>query len=174
MSLDSLSLEARVLYTGFCLFLLIGSATSIWLYADDGHGLSPAKTTQYYLGEAPRSAGAASPAGGPALDIPQESIAVAKDARAVVETFHFHLFSVPVCLLIVGHLFMMTSWSTRRKVIVIAIGSLATLFHLVGPPLVRFVSSSFSLLFIVSAILMTLTWALMLTAPLIEMWRRRP
>jgi hypothetical protein len=173
MSLDSLSLEARVLYTGFCLFLLIGSATSIWLYSDDGHGLSPANTTQYYLGNAGDAAPAPREHGGPALDIPQENIVVAKDARAVVETFHFHLFSVPVCLLIVGHLFMMTSWTTRKKVIVIAIGSFATLFHLVGPPLVRFVWSGFSIAFVISAILMTLTWALMLIAPLVEMWRRK-
>lgn len=182
MGIDRLSLEARVLYTAFCLFLLLGLASSAWLYLDDGLGLSSGAVTRYYLGDdahPPTSAPPPSPAtSGPALDLPDEVLDVAagdgmrleKPARQVMETFHFHLFSVPVCLLIVGHLFMMCGLSTRKKVTLLVLASVFTLLHLVGPLLVRFGSPAFSPLFVVSALGMTMLWAVLLVWPLVEMW----
>jgi hypothetical protein len=183
--LSVLSLEARVLYSAFIAFLLVGVWTAAWLWHDDGLGVSPAAARAYYLGEAGAPLGdapvAAPPAdtGGPALDLPPEAarqgeLRVAKSARQVIETFHFHMFSVPVCLLIVGHLFMMCRWSTRSKVMVLALASLATLAHLFGPVLVRFASGAFAALFVASALAMTALWTLMLLVPLVEMWRPSP
>jgi hypothetical protein len=186
MGLDRLSLEARVLYTAFCLFLLVGMASSAWLYVDDGLGLRSSDVTRYYRGDDASAAKSAFPAsapaseGGPALDLPPddsappEGLRLEKPARQVMETFHFHLFSVPVCLLIVGHIFMMSAMSTRKKVGILVVASVLTLLHLMGPLLVRFGSSSFSPVFIASAVGMTLVWSLMLVVPLVQMWMTPP
>src|SRR5687767_12530762 len=128
-SLERLSLEARILYTGFSLFLLIGFFTSFWLYADDDFGLSSENVVRYYHGD-PEDAGAP--------DVPVEKMRFAKPPRQVMETFHFHIFSVPVCLLIVAHLFMMSGLATKTKAGIIAVSTVVTLVHVLLPPLIRF------------------------------------
>src|SRR5690348_5792920 len=116
--LSRISLEARLVYSAFCLFMLLGYATSAWFYLDDHLGVSAEATRAYYLGAADAPPPAAQ---GPAVDLPGEetgpaegaaAMQFAKSPRQVMETFHFHLFSVSVCLLIVAHLFMMCALST--------------------------------------------------------------
>ncbi|ATB34129.1 hypothetical protein [Melittangium boletus] len=176
-----LSLEARVLYTGFLLFLVLGFVSSAWLYADSFGGLSGRGSAEYYRGStAPTPAPvAADDAGGPALELPDEGPApeplrLEKPARQVMETFHFHLFTVPVVLLIVGHLFMLTSLSVRLKVGVITEASVATFIHLLAPLLVRFGGAHWGWLMPVSVVGAALGWLPMLVWPLWEMWRPVP
>ncbi|HEX8435788.1 hypothetical protein, partial [Archangium sp.] len=119
------------------------------------------------------------PAEGPALELPGEAPAAApmrleKPARQVMETFHFHLFTVPVVLLIVGHLFMLTALSTRLKVGVITLASVTTFVHLLAPLLVRFVGPQWGWLMPVSVVGATVGWLPMLLWPLWEMWRPMP
>jgi hypothetical protein len=182
-----LSLEARVLYTGFLLFLVLGFVSSVWLYADSFGDLSGRSTAEYYRGGAAAAAPEtrADAAGGPALELPSdgpvlelpgETAAAApmrleKPARQVMETFHFHLFTVPVVLLIVGHLFMLTALSTRLKVGVIAVASVTTFVHLLAPLLVRFVGPRWGWLMPVSVVGAAVGWLPMLVWPLWEMWR---
>ena len=176
-----LSLEARVLYTGFLLFLVLGFVSSAWLYADSFGGLSGRGTAEYYRGGtalAP-APGTADEADGPALELPDEGavpepLRLEKPARQVMETFHFHLFTVPVVLLIVGHLFMLTSLSVRLKVGVITEASVATFIHLLAPLLVRFVGPQWGWLMPVSVVGAALGWLPMLVWPLWEMWRPVP
>ncbi len=172
--IERLSLEARLLYTGFLGFLLVGLATSAWLYRDSFGGLGAADASRYFLGE--EAALAKLPPGGPALELPEEEpahLTLEKSERQVMETFHFHLFTVPVVLLIVGHLFMLTALSTRRKAAVIVFATLATLLHLLAPLLVRFGGASFGGLMPLSALLAALGWLPMCAWPLWEMWRPR-
>ena len=115
--ISRLSLEARVLYTGFLAFLALGFASSLWLYSDSFGGLSAHGAAEYYRGgAAPAAPATPEPSGGPALNLPPDGPALdlpgeapasaplrlEKPARQVMETFHFHLFTVPVVLLIVG------------------------------------------------------------------------
>ncbi len=174
-----LSLEARVLYTGFLGFLLAGFVSSAWLYRDSFGGLGAQGAVDYYRGgSAPvPEAAPADTAGGPALELPDEAAApaaplrVEKPARQVMETFHFHLFTVPVVLLIVGHLFMLTGLSLRLKVAVIAEASLATFLHLLAPLLVRFSGPQWGWLLPVSVVGAALGWLPLLVWPRGEMWR---
>jgi hypothetical protein len=172
-SLERLSLEARIVYTGFAVFLLIGYATSAWLWIDDELGVSAQSAQRYYLGE---NQAAKVSETNDAFEIPpeleeREQMRFAKSPRQVMETFHFHMFSVPVCLLIVAHLFMMSGMSTKPKAAIIAFSTATTLLHVVLPPLVRFVSPGFAVLFFPSAAAMALTWTFMTVAPIWEMWR---
>jgi hypothetical protein len=172
-SLDRLSLEARLVYTVFCLFMLVGYATSVWFYLDDELGTSASEAERYYLGEAV-AAIEAPDTSGPDLDIPEDTgMRLAKPARQVMETFHFHLFSVPICLLIVAHIFMMGRESTRTKVLIIGVASASTMIHLLTPPLIRFASPGFAFLMFPSAVLMTASWLYMTASPVIQMWRLR-
>jgi hypothetical protein len=170
-SLERLSLEARIVYTSFALFLLIGYATSAWLYLDDDFGVSGKNAETYYLGEA--AAPLSETPGNIELpsDLPATPMRFQKPPRQVMETFHFHMFSVPVCLLIVAHLFMMSAFSTRTKAAIIGVSTVATLFHVLLPPLIRFVSPGFAPLFFPSALLMAVSWTFMTVEPVIEMWR---
>lgn len=168
-----LSVEARVVYTAFCIFMLLGYFTSAWLYLDDDLGTAPADTARYYLGEDVESE--ATGDDGPTLDLPDEdlpdeALRLEKPARQVMETFHFHLFSMPVCLLIVAHIFMMCGVSTRHKVVWIGAASLSTFVHLVTPVLVRFASDGFAFLMFPSAVLMGVSWLYLTLRPVGEMW----
>jgi hypothetical protein len=177
-----LSLEARVLYTGFLLFLLLGMISSVWLYQDSFGGLSGQSAAEYYRGStAPAQAPPAKEGqgAGPALELPGEAADTApmrleKPARQVMETFHFHLFTVPVVLLIVGHLFMLTSLATRVKVGIIILATVATFVHLLAPLLVRFVSPGWGWLMPVSVVAAALGWLPLLVWPLWELWRPIP
>jgi hypothetical protein len=176
-SLERLSLEARIVYSFFLLFLLIGGASSVWLWIDDDLGASSAGARRYYLGDpAPAPAATEDPLGGPELDLPEMAapLRLAKEPRQIMETFHFHLFSVSVCYLIVAHLFMMCSLATRTKALVIAAGGAATLLHLLAPPAIRFLSDRAAALMFPSALVMTLAWLWMTVQPLAEMWIRIP
>ena len=175
--IDRLSLEARVLYTGFLGFILVGLVSSVWLYADSFGDLSAARAREYYRGASEPGPAPEPAVGGPELDLPRERAAAAgairleKPARQVMETFHFHLFTVPVVLLIVGHLFMLTSISTRAKVVVISVASVATLAHLLAPLIVRFGSAAWAPLMPLSVVAAAAGWLPMLVWPIWEMWR---
>ncbi len=175
--LDRLSREARVVYTGFCLFLLAGYGTSVWFYLDDDLGVTPAATEAYYLGSAPGAATSEALAGGPALDLPPPTttepareMRFEKPPRQVMETFHFHLFSVPIVLLIIAHIFMMCRLRAGVKIGVIVGAHVGTFVHLAAPPLVRFASESFAFLMFPSAVVMTVTWVWMTAWPVYDMW----
>jgi hypothetical protein len=180
--IDRLSLEARVLYTGFLLFLLLGFLSSAWLYRDSFGALTAEGAETYYRGGGEQAEPAAAPEGegsGPALELPEEETAagasermrIEKPARQVIETFHFHLFTVPVVLLIVGHLFMLTSLKTGLKTWVIAIASVATFVHLLAPLAVRFGSPGWAWLMPSSVVVAAVGWLPMLIWPLWELWR---
>ncbi len=181
--LQRLSLEARLIYTAFSLFMLLGYASSVWLYADDAMGLGPEGARTYYLGEKPAQPdGADSEASdGPELDLDglmedtapdaHAGMRFEKPARQVVETFHFHLFSMSVCYVIIAHIFMMGSWSRRLRVGLIVVSGVATLVHVLAPVLIRFVSDAMAGLMGPSAVLLGLTWLIMTLQPVWEMWR---
>lgn len=170
MSIERLSREARLIYSSFCVFMLLGYASNVWLYLDDGLDPKPSSAVRYYLGDPePTSAG-------PDIAMPSDmgapELRFRKPARQVLETFHFHLFSMSVCLMIIAHIFMMCRVSSRLKLWTIAIGSVATLLHLCTPVLIRFVSPHFATLMFPTSIIMTMAWLIMTLRPLFDMWRR--
>lgn len=190
--LQQLSLEARLLYAGFCVFMLFGVWTSAWLAHDDGFGTDSATVVRYYRGDdavtsattTPTPTPAPAATDGPAIALPDDVVTddahgplhVEKSARQVMETFHFHSFTMPVVLLIVGHIFMMCAVSMGRKVAVLVVASLSTLLHLLLPVVVRFAGAAVAhvgaALFVPTAVLMLITWTVMLVRPLVELARR--
>ncbi|MCA9555530.1 MAG: hypothetical protein KC933_36210 [Myxococcales bacterium] len=186
--LERLSLEARIIYTLFAGFMILGYVSSGWLYLDDDLDLGAERARVYYLGQpaptAPAPAAAPADDDGPDLDLPDEAalerapephaaggMRFEKPARQVMETFHFHLFSMSVCWVIIAHIFMMGGAARGPKLALIGISGVATVVHLLTPVLIRFASPDFAFLMGPGAALMALTWTWMTVQPVYEMWR---
>src|SRR5258706_15738734 len=114
----------------------------------------------YYAGDpsAPAPAPAAAPApGGPRIELPDEPAAaparqltVAVTYRKLLEVTHFHLFTVPVFLLIIAHLFMLTGLSPTAKAAWITGGWLSALAHLAAPWIIHYCGAAWSWLYAAS------------------------
>jgi hypothetical protein len=173
----NLSREAKLVYTGFALFSLLGLASSLLLYEDM---VGDVGARGYYAGEAAtvaRSAPSPSPSDGPRLELPLEPrrpLKVAMPYRKLLEVTHFHLFTVPVFLLIVAHLFMLTGLSSSAKAAWIIGGWAAALLHLAAPWLVRYGPAGGGWIYALSGTAMAVTTTMLTVYPIVVMWRGGP
>jgi hypothetical protein len=176
----NLSREAKLVYTGFGLFSILAIAVSMMFY-EDLVGPRTAGVTGYYAGVSRRAADdkAAGPAAGPKIELPDEAaatseqITVAVTYRKLLEVTHFHLFTVPVFLLIIAHLFMLTGLSSTAKTAWIATGWLSALVHLAAPWLIRYGGAAWSFTYPTSGAVMGLALTVMTVYPIVVMWLPR-
>jgi hypothetical protein len=177
----NLSREAKLVYSGFGLFALLALGVSMLFY-EDLVGTHNAGVASYYAG-APRNATPVvkvAPAGdGPKIELPPdepataaegERITVAVSYRKLLEVTHFHLFTVPVFILIIAHLFMLTGLSSAAKTAWIVCGWLASLLHLAAPWLIRYAGVGWTVLYPLSGAAMALSLTVMTVYPLVMMW----
>jgi hypothetical protein len=179
--LRALPLPARFVYSVFNLFSLIALAETAWLGADMV-GASLGGVESYYAGKSslpPSAAQAAPPAGGPVIELPEEPLTAEAEPmplRKLLEVTHFHLFSMPVYLLILSHLYMLSRTRAGLKSGVIAGGSLGVLLHMLAPWIARTGSAAGTVFYGISGALLSVCMLVMSVVPLIEMWTpaRRP
>ena len=125
-------------------------------------------------GRADGPAGDPPASGGPRIELPSERaaagtpIVVAVTYRKLLEVTHFHLFTMPVVLLIVGHLFFATGLSDRAKLWWIVAASLAVVGHLATPWLVRYASPGLAIVHALTGGALTLTMTVLTGWPV---WR---
>ncbi len=170
----NLGLDAKLLYTAFCALILFGVGSSALFYVDlVGTGTSGIK--RYYAGVSERVADE-NPSRGPVIDLPASEteshppLVVAVSYRKLLEVTHFHLFTMPVILLILGHLFLATGLRDTLKRGFIVAGAISVALHLATPWLVRsFPGLAF--LHAVSGLALTLTMAVLTGVPVLSMWR---
>lgn len=172
--LRALPVTARAVYTVFLVFTLLGMALTLWL-TDDMVGLDLDGARQYYGGEvAPIEEPVLE--GGPALVIPEDGEQLAAfepmPRRKLLEVTHFHLFSMPVYLLILSHMYMLSRARKRSKTVWITLGSLGTLLHIAAPWLVAAGCATAVSFYAISGFLMLVSYTWMSVVPLWEMWRR--
>ena len=169
----NLSREAKLVYTGFGLFSLLAIFVSMLFY-EDLVGPRTAGVAGYYAGARAVAAAPAATGGGPQIELPAEAtaerITVAVTYRKLLEVTHFHLFTVPVFLLILAHLFMLTGLSSTAKSVWIAAGWLSALAHLGAPWLIRYGGAGWSWLYPLSGAAMGLALTVMTVYPMIVMW----
>lgn len=186
--LRALSVEARIAYSVFLLFTLAAFGVTL-LLAGDIVGWSAERTSDYYAGRpSPHlgrggltsgggltSEGAGSTSDGPVLDIPDEALAPSAPEpmpiRKLLEVSHFHLFSIPVYLLILSHLFMLSSFPPRARRAVIVLAALASAVHIAAPWIARADWPGARACFGVSGATMTIAYLSMMVVPLWDMWR---
>jgi hypothetical protein len=176
--LRALPFPARLVYTVFLAFTVAALALSVWLGAEmvgaDLSGLD-----EYYAGKTHEAAAPVptSDTDGPALELPDDALPVSQPEpmplRKLLEVTHFHLFSMPVYLMIIAHLFMLSSVGLRAKVTWIALGSLAVALHIAAPWISRTGTSASAFAYGGSGALLLVTFLVMALVPLVEMWRPR-
>jgi hypothetical protein len=108
---------AKLLYLSFLALTLLGFASSLALYYDS-MGLTPASASVWY--------------GGNESDPDAVAIVLAKSPRELLEVSHFHLFTVPVSMLVLGHLFLLSRGGAWRLWVAGA-APVLTLAHVAGP-----------------------------------------
>ncbi len=91
--------------------------------------------------------------------------------RKLLEVTHFHLFTVPVFMLILTHLFMLTGLSARAKQGWITLGWGSATLHMLAPWLVRPGGRHLAVLFPLSGALLLLSGLVLTIYPAWVMWR---
>lgn len=104
-----LPVGAKILYTAFAMATLAGLLVSWRLY---GAAIGDAGAAAYYSGATAAPAKSAAPSDGPAIDLAPEDakprvMVVEMPERKLLEVTHFHLFSIPVLVLILAHLWLL-------------------------------------------------------------------
>jgi len=172
--LRALPLGARAVYTVFLVFTLVGLALTLWL-THDMVGLDLSEAGEYY-GGATAAIEEPEVIEGPALVLPPEGEDLAAfepmPRRKLLEVTHFHLFSMPVYLLILSHMYMLSLARKKAKAAWIAAGSFGTLLHIAAPWLVAHGYAGAVATYAVSGTLLLVSYFVMCVVPLWEMWRR--
>ncbi|WP_437283818.1 hypothetical protein [Sorangium sp. So ce406] len=183
--LRSLSLGAKLLYTAFTVASVIGLLVSWRLY---GAMVQDAGAAGYYAGAAvvapaPAPTQTAAPAEGPALDLgPELDLPATPETprvlveqiseRKLLEVTHFHLFSVPVYVLILAHLWLLArlpSWLHTAGVVAAVV---ASGLHMAAPWLIRSAPGAAALM-PVSGVAMLLSLGAMAVVSTVDMWLPR-
>jgi len=172
--LRALPLGARAVYTVFLAFTLVGLALTLSL-THDMVGIDLSAAGEYYKGEA-APVKESEVEGGPALVMPPDGEDLAAfepmPRRKLLEITHFHLFSMPVYLLILSHIYMLSRARTKSKAAWITAGSIGTLLHIAAPWLVAHGWAASVITYGTSGLLMLASYSWMTVVPLWEMWRR--
>jgi hypothetical protein len=175
--LRALPMPARLVYSVFNLFSLIALAETAWLGADM-LGVDLSGVAAYYAGQASTPPSAAAPAhGGPVIELPDEPLtaeAAPMPLRKLLEVTHFHLFTMPVYLLILSHMFMLSRTRASVKIGIIVGGSTGVLLHMLAPWLARSGGAFATVFYAISGTLLFVCMLAMSIVPLIEMWAAPP
>lgn len=181
--LGALAVPAKLVYTLFLAFILLGLWSSAVMYSDrigSQNTSDPGQLSvqERYVNRAPKAA-----TGGPALELGEEPVQAKPEARAaaaedlkrpwILDVFHQHVFSVSVVYLILAHLFMLTRLHPAVAGTVIALAGLSGLLHVLAPVII-WKTADFFWLMPVSGAAMALTWTAMSGWTLLAMWLQSP
>ncbi len=175
--LRAVSLGSKLLYTAFAVAAVVGLFVSWRLY---GAAVSDAGPAAYYAGAevAPPPAKAPPASGGPSIDLAPEAekprvMVVQISERKLLEVTHFHLFTIPIYVLVLAHLWLLAKlplWLQHAGVIAAV---LTAALHIAAPWLVRG-SPGLAVLMPISGVAMLLTLGGMAVVTTIDMWLPQP
>jgi hypothetical protein len=175
--LRAVSLGSKLLYTAFAIAALTGLLVSWKLY---GAAVGDAGPAVYYAGAAAATATEkkADPGDGPAIEIAEETRAARPmtaqmPERKLLEVTHFHLFTIPVYVLILAHLWLLTKLPLWAQHLGVVAAVATSALHIAAPWLVRG-SPGLAWLMPVSGVSMLLTLGTMALISTIDMWLPQP
>lgn len=151
----SLPRPVKALYSAFCVLTGAGLLSCIGLYDGIVHFNSHATPAELY---------------GRLVERYQNGITTQK----LLEVTHFHLFSVPLYLLVLGHLFLLSGQSARTKMGWIGAAVGLTTLHLFAPWAVRLTGRALAWLYPISGAGMLISFTVLMGVPLYEMWSAQP
>lgn len=146
------SLEIRLVYSLFLVFILGGLATT-WAFQFQRIGFSYERIVAYYLGG----------------EI-QGQIFFPKNFNALLEETHFHAFMMSVVFLILSHLFLATSVSRATKLFFILTTFFSHITDIGSTWLIRVQSAGFAYLLMISWTGLWIGYLGMILIPAYEMW----
>ena len=159
----------KALYTAFCALTVAGLLSCVGLYdgvVRFGARTTPAELYDHLVAYYKPGGGPAGAASGEAAQVPRMS------ARRLLEVTHFHLFSMPLYLLVLGHLFLLTGVGARAKMGWISTAGAATIVHLSAPWCVYFGGGALAWIYPISGAALLASFAVLMGVPLYEMWSR--
>src|SRR4051812_16082476 len=148
--LRSAPLETRVAYTGF-LILTAPGVVSLAALSFGRMGVSPSAIATYYRGG-------------------ESEMSFPKQFWQMLEVSHFHLFSVPVVVLILAHLLYATPVSTRAKVWLTVVTYAGAVLEIGCPWAVRYLSAGFAWLLLAGWTLLAAGIVAIVVLSLVSMW----
>jgi hypothetical protein len=147
--LSRLPFGARLFYSLFLLMVFLGLLSCLG-FVFGKSGASTAQVAEYYR---------------------QESSGLgAKPYLELLETAHFHLFSMPIFFLVLGHIFFMSSIGERTKLVVILASFIALVAEIALPWLIVYHSARWAWLVHPTRITLFGTFLVFILVPLWEMW----
>ena len=155
-ALGRLHRDARWLYLSFLLFALAAFATSLALYYDS-MGFAPSGAAAWYLGNE---------------DQPDAmTLLLAKSPRELLEVAHFHLYTMPMFLLVLGHLFVLARGGAWKRWVVGA-AVLFTALHVAAPFAVWSLGGAWGWVMPATGVPFVASYLVMILWPMPELWRR--
>ncbi len=147
--LSKLPFGARVFYSLFLFMVLLGLLSCLGFMFGKS-GVSTAAITEYYRQEE------AGLGGKPYLEL--------------LETAHFHLFSMPIFFLVLGHIFFLSSLPERTKLAIVLVSFCALLAEIALPWLIVYHSGAWAWLEHPTRAALFVTFLVFVIVPLREMW----
>lgn len=152
--LATASRNLRLVLVLFLLFTLLGYATNVLLtYRQTGYSVQG--IVSYYRGS---------------QDAAGEIISYPKSVAELLMNTHFHLFMMPLTLLVLCHIFYMMSVPDRIKRWVTWLSFGAVFVEIAGPWGVRFVSAGLAPVLLLGNLVLAVTLGILIVAPLLEVW----
>lgn len=145
----------KMLYTAFCGFTALGLLSCVGLYDGIVGFAARATPAQLY---------------GNLVAHYQQGM----EPQKLLEVTHFHLFSVPLYLLVVGHLFLLSGRSAMAKTGIVTAAVALTALHLVAPWAVALGGRALAWIYPISGAGMLLGFAVLMGVPVYEMWSAPP
>jgi hypothetical protein len=149
-ALSRLPYGARLFYSLFLVMVFLGLLSCLG-FAFAKSGVATSALADYYRGD--------------------ESGTGAKPFLELLETAHFHLFSMPIFFLVLGHIFFLSSLAERTKLAVILAAFVALLAEIALPWLIVYQSRSWVWLEHPTRLVLLGTFLVFVVVPLWEMWR---
>ena len=165
--LSRASLSSKMIVTLFLLSLLMAfgvGVLNIW----DKTGLTVQTKIWRYRG---------AEEGAAATETPSHEAAELYFPRSLselIELTHDHTFDMAMLLLMVGHLFQLTSWPERLKQVVWLVSFVAMFLFIWSPWVIKYVSPAGAILLIAGELLLMVSFLTLTIVPLYEMWWVRP
>ncbi len=151
--LSRLPFGARLFYSLFLAMVFLGLLTCVG-FAFGKSGLSTPALAEYYRQE--------------------ESGLGGKGFLELLETAHFHLFSMPIFFLVLGHIFFLSSWPEKAKLAVVVAAFVAMVSEIALPWLIVYHSARWVWLEHPTRITLTAAFLVFIAVPLREMWGEEP
>jgi hypothetical protein len=148
--LRTAAIETRLAYTCFLLLMLPGIATLVAL-SIGRMGFSPVAIAAHYRGG-------------------ESEMSFPKTIWQLVEVSHFHLFTIPIVVLILSHLLYGTPASARLRIWLTSMTFWGAFLDAVGPWAVRYVAAGFSYVLILGWIFLAVGAFLIVLLTLFAMW----